>query len=127
MADLEPCRAAKAVDGPLLDRDHGKRTLSEWQHDPGRLPTGTLFNEDQFAAVEIDAGAIEQEYRLQRKVKFAVQILARAVVVAGAVTQHQRSGAGLACSRTTRDHRIVIRRPVRGPPQLDVSSVRDRR
>src|ERR1700683_1235102 len=85
VTDLNSRRAANALNGPLPDRNDGKRSLDE-RHDHGpRLAARALLDENQFTAVEIDSWPVEQEYGLKREMDLSVQVLMQAVVVAGAV------------------------------------------
>jgi len=69
---LDSGRSAQALHRTLLDRYERKRTLDERQHNGRRLPARPLFNQYQFAAVEIHPGPIQQQYGLQWKVDFTV-------------------------------------------------------
>ena len=107
VADLHSRRAANALNGPLPDRNDGKRSLSQRHHDGPRLAARTLLDEYQLTAVEIDSRPIEQKYGLKREMDLSIQILMQAVGVAWPVAQQQRGRARLAGGGAARRHGLV--------------------
>jgi hypothetical protein len=88
--------AASAALGAMIDGEDNGFALCELDDGDSRLHAGTLFGEDELSAGEVARGFAEQEGYLERKDKIAVEVLVEAVVVARAVLQEQRCGAGLA-------------------------------
>ncbi|MNY79980.1 hypothetical protein D3C86_2208470 [compost metagenome] len=61
--------------------------MAQWNH---FSPTGLFriaFSQEQFAALEIQPGLIEQKHDLERKYMIAVQVLVEAAVVILPITQ----------------------------------------
>ena len=57
MAKVDPVVAPGALDRAAVDGEHDRIALVQW-HDRGpRLHTGTLFRQDELAAVEVLTGS----------------------------------------------------------------------
>jgi len=75
----------------MMPRVEDDAVAAAERHDlDARLHARALLGEDEFAAGERDARLGKQDRHLQRKRQLAVEILVKAVVVAGAVLQQQR-------------------------------------
>ena len=118
--------ASNAAHRAVIDGEYGEVALRERQHRRARLHARALLGQHQFAAIELGAGAREQEHALQREHVLAVQVLVQAVVVAGAVPQQQRCGTLLACVVAALHELRVSRRKPRREAEPFVPAVRDR-
>src|SRR4051812_38553712 len=78
-----------------MHRERDGIALRKRDHFHARLHAWTLLGQDELAAREVSAGGGEQDRDLQRKYEFTVEILVKAVVIAGGVLQEQRRGIRL--------------------------------
>jgi hypothetical protein len=69
----------------MVDRENHTLALAERDDLDPRLHARTLLSQDKFASGEIDAGPREQKRDLERKDVLAVEVLMKAVVIAGTI------------------------------------------
>src|SRR6266516_2320470 len=92
---IHAIRPAGALDRPVVHRENHALALGQ-RHDFGaRLQAWALLGEQECASGEIATRPREQEGRLQRKCKLAVEVLMQAIEIACHVFQQQRRGARL--------------------------------
>lgn len=125
MPNLGAVDAPAALPGTFADRKDRCTTLLKSDDFSPRLHAGTLFDEDKFTTVKVDARAVEHDHCLQREVDWPVEILMQAVVVAGAIAEQQWRRPALSRSMAAREQFSVLRRPVAGHPQHCRPAVRN--
>ena len=118
VAQLHPIVAARAAHWSAVDSEDDGISLGEWHHGSARLHSRTLLCQHELAPCEIVQRLGEEHGDLQREDMFAIQVLVKAVVVAGTVLQQQRRWPRLAGGCASGDEFIVRngkRTPMRKP------------
>ncbi len=87
--------AARALHRPVIDGEYDPFPLLERHHFDAGLQARSLLGQDEFAAGEVNEGAIEKEGDLQRKMQLAIQILMKTVIIPWPVAQKQWRRAAL--------------------------------
>ena len=85
MAKHAPMHASRSGRRAFADGEDDALAPSERHDLRSGLLTWNLLDDDELAALEVDARRVQQESRLQGEDLLAVQVLVQAVVVAGAV------------------------------------------
>lgn len=82
-------RPPRAFCWARIDREDYCITLPEWYDFPVRKPFRTLFDQQEFATLEITARLCKQNDNLHRGNQIAIKILVHAAIVAFGVLQQR--------------------------------------
>jgi hypothetical protein len=119
MPQIHLVNPASSLHRSVMDGKHHSVALSERHDFSSRLHSRALLGDDELAAGEIASRVRQQDGELQRKDVLAVEVLVKAVVIAGTVTQEEGRGASLASRMAAFDEiAMLIRKP-------DIGSHRD--
>jgi len=90
----------RAAHRTMVDGKDHRVALVRREHLDARLPARLLLGEDEFAACKISTAFVQKGSYLKREEDIAVQVPVQAIIIAGAVLQHQRCRPFLACAVT---------------------------
>src|SRR5262249_38397713 len=112
--------AAASCDGTMARREDDASAPLDGERVAARLRTGTLFDEQEFAARGVEVELAQDEDDLQRKREVAVEILMEAVETAGGVRQQKRcrpvlSGRVALAEKRCERRRVHARLEARAP------------
>src|SRR5262249_38326658 len=109
--EIHPVCAPLSLYWAVMDREHYRIALAQRGHHRPRLHERPLLGQDEFAAGEVASGLGQQDGELQREYMRPVEVLMQAVVVAGAVLQHERCRPSLAPRMAAFDElRVLLRK-----------------
>jgi len=119
VAKVHSVVAPGALDRAAVDGEHGRIALMQWHDGRPRLHAGTLFRQDELAAVEVLTGLRQKYSDLQREDVLTVEVLMQAVVVLGTVLKQQWRRPVLTGLMAALDEGgVVIRKPGVHPHSL---------
>src|SRR5262245_24948058 len=89
MPEIHPVCAARSANRTVMDGEYHGIALTQRNHHRAGLHARPLLGQYEFAPGEIAPGLGQQDRELQRKYVLSVEILMQAVIVLGAVLEHE--------------------------------------